>query len=62
MRLYLKRVMCYFGFHKWKYEGYHLDKSRLDTWRVNKRYCERCGKKQELFYDIYDGEYWANVL
>ena len=54
--------MCYFGFHKWKYEGYHLDKSKPDTWITNKRYCEKCGNKQELHYDIYDGEYWVNVL
>ena len=60
MRLYLKRIMCYFGLHKWKYEGRHLDKPNPDTWTSNKRYCERCVNKQELYHDIYDGAYWEN--
>ena len=52
--------MCGVGLHKWKYKGYHLDKSKPDTWSANKRYCERCGKKQEMYFDIYDGRYWES--
>ena len=54
-----KYFICFLRLHKWEYEGYYLHKSNPDTWRVSKRHCKRCGKKEELYYDIYDGRYWG---
>ena len=54
MKLFLKRVMCWLGLHKYTYFGRFVDVPL-------KRYCIRCSKKQKGFYDMcYGEEYWKD--
>lgn len=62
MKLFLKRVMCCVGLHKWKYKGYCLDKTKPNTWTAPVRYCDVCNKSQESHYDKrYKRTFWSDI-
>ena len=59
----MKKILCFFGFHKWWFSG-TLDGRLVMPRNGQIRVCQRCGKRQQYFTALFFGASdlgWQNV-